>query len=50
MPAKFEATPESLISGPPSRPRQPEITEYAIRNPKIPPASAATKLISMLVR
>ena len=51
-PAKLDATPEKVIS-PPRRSgrRPPEMTAYAIRNPKIPPARiAVTRLISMLLR
>ncbi len=50
IPAKFDATPENVMSGPRKRRGPPAMTEYAIRNPKMPPASAVTKLISMLVR
>ena len=50
MPAKFDATPENVMSGPRSRRGPPEMTAYAMRNPKMPPANAVTRLISMLVR
>ena len=49
-PAKFEATPENVISavrrnfGSP-----PRMTAYASRKPKSPPTTAVTRLISMLV-
>ena len=50
MPAKLDATPEKVISAGPQAPGQPaEMTAYAIRNPKRPPAMAVTRLISMLV-
>ena len=49
-PAKLDATPEKVISPPRKRRGPPEITAYAIRNPKMPPARAVTRLISMLVR
>ena len=47
-PAKFEATPQNVISavrrnlGSP-----PRMTAYASRNPKSPPTTAVTRLISM---
>jgi hypothetical protein len=51
MPAKLAATPENVVIAPrihrgvPSR-----IAEYAIRKPSSPPASAVTRLTSMLFR
>ena len=50
MPAKFEATPENVMSPERNGPgRPPAMTAYAITKPKIPPARAVMKLISMLV-
>ena len=50
-PAKFEATPEKVISAAPrKRGSPPRMTAYASRKPKIPPITAVTTLISMLAR
>ncbi len=49
-PAKFEATPENVISAVRrNRGRPPRMTAAASRNPKIPPPIAVTRLISMLL-
>jgi hypothetical protein len=49
MPAKFDATPENVMSAPRStRGSPPRITDAARRKPKTPPAMAVTRLISML--
>jgi hypothetical protein len=49
IPAKFEATPENVMSAARrNRGNPPRITEDARRNPKIPPPIAVIALILML--
>ena len=51
MPAKFEATPEKVISALRKiRGSRPRMTAAASRKPKIPPTIAVTRLTSMLLR